>query len=83
MSELASEPASTVRPRMRTPSASEVASVSELSIEPPDEDAESEVPEVADEDEDELSGLPLEVNEADAAEQSRDAGYDDDEEDYR
>jgi hypothetical protein len=52
-------------------------------METPDEDAAEQahgVPE-PEEDEEELSELPLEVDEADAAEQIRDAGYDD--EDYR
>jgi hypothetical protein len=60
--------------------------MSELSMETPDEDAaeqarevqEREVPEDAPQ---ELSEVPNEVDEADAAEQIRDAGYDD--EDYR
>jgi hypothetical protein len=55
--------------------------VSELSIEPPGEDAAEEAREITEEDGEELSELPLEVDEADAAEQIRDAGYDD--EDYR
>jgi hypothetical protein len=57
-------------------------------METPDEDAAEqarEVPEeareVPEEDGGELSEVPLEVDEADAAEQIRDAGYDD--EDYR
>ena len=51
-------------------------------METPEEDAVEQATEVPDEDGDELSELPFEVNEADAAEQTRDAGYDDDE-DYR
>jgi len=51
--------------------------VSELGIETPDEDAAEDAREVPDE----LTGVPFEANEADAAEQIRDAGYDD--EDYR
>ena len=50
-------------------------------METPDEDAAEQAHEVPEEEEEELSELPLEVNEADAAEQIRDAGYDD--EDYR
>jgi hypothetical protein len=55
--------------------------VSELGIETPDEDAAEQALEVPEEDDEELSEVPLEVDEADAAEQIRDAGYDD--EDYR
>ena len=55
--------------------------MSELSIETPDEVAAEQAREVPEEDGEELSELPLEVDEADAAEQIRDAGYDD--EDYR
>ena len=47
----------------------------------PVEDAAEQAREVPEEDDEELSTVPLEVNEADAAEQIRDAGYDD--EDYR
>jgi hypothetical protein len=56
-------------------------------METPDEDAaEQERPvaaeeAAADDEEEELAEVPLEVDEADAAEQTRDAGYDD--EDYR
>jgi hypothetical protein len=50
-------------------------------METPDEDAVEQAHGVPEEDEEELSELPLEVDEADAAEQIRDAGYDD--EDYR
>lgn len=57
--------------------------MSEIGMETPGEDAaeqarEVEVPE---EENEELQELPFEVNEADAAEQIRDVGYDD--EDYR
>jgi hypothetical protein len=55
--------------------------VSEPSIETPDEDAAEQAREVPEVDGDERSELPLEVDEADATEQIRDAGYDD--EDYR
>jgi hypothetical protein len=59
--------------------------VSELNMETPGEDAAEQArPLAAEEDEaddEELEETPLEVNEADAAEQTRDAGYDD--EDYR
>jgi hypothetical protein len=51
-------------------------------METPEEDAVEQAQEVPDENGDELSELPFEVDEADAAEQTRDAGYDDDE-DYR
>jgi hypothetical protein len=59
----------------------EVGAVSEPSTERPDEDAAEQAREVPDGDEEELSELPFEVDEADAAEQIKDAGYDD--EDYR
>jgi len=108
MSELASESASTARPRMRTPSASEVGPMSELASESASHsasaNADSErqrggpMSELSMENAGrgtppsrparfrkragrELSELPFEVDEADAAEQVRDAGYDD--EDYR
>jgi hypothetical protein len=59
--------------------------VSELNMETPGEDAAEQArPLAADEDADddeELEETPLEVDAADAAEQTRDAGYDD--EDYR
>jgi hypothetical protein len=55
--------------------------VSEPSIETPDEDAAEQAREVPDSGEEQLSEVPFEVDEADAAEQIRDAGYDD--EDYR
>ena len=51
------------------------------SIETPDEDAAEQARAVPEEDDEELSAVPLEVDEADAADQIRDAGYDD--EDYR
>jgi hypothetical protein len=50
-------------------------------METPDEDAAEQAREVPDEDGEALSEVPFEANEADAAEQIRDAGYDD--EDYR
>jgi len=59
----------------------EVGAVSELSMETPYEDADEQAHEVPEQDRGELSELPFEANEADAAEQIRDAGYDD--EDYR
>jgi hypothetical protein len=52
-------------------------------METPDEDAAEQSREVKEEDGEELSELPFEVDEADAAEQIRDAGYGDDDEDYR
>jgi hypothetical protein len=55
--------------------------VSEPSIETPDEDAAEQAREVPDTSEEELSEVPFEADEADAAEQIRDAGYNDD--DYR
>ena len=55
--------------------------MSELSMETPDEDAAEQAREVPEEAGDALSEVPLEADEADAAEQIRDAGYDDD--DYR
>jgi len=55
--------------------------MSELSIETPDEDAAEQAREVPEEASEQLAELPFEVDEADAAEQIRDAGYDD--EDYR
>ena len=59
--------------------------VSELNMETPGEDAAEQArPLAADEDaedDEELEETPLEVDAADAAEQTRDAGYDD--EDYR
>lgn len=50
-------------------------------METPDEDAAEQAREVPEEGEEELSQLPFEVDEADAADQVRDAGYNDD--DYR
>jgi len=50
-------------------------------METPDEDAAEQAREVPEEGEEELSQLPLEADEADAADQVRDAGYNDD--DYR
>ena len=55
--------------------------MSELSIETPDEDAAEQAREVPEEVREGLSEVPFEANEADAAEQIRDAGYDED--DYR
>jgi hypothetical protein len=55
--------------------------VSETSIETPDDDAAEQAREVPEEGPVELRELPFEVDEADAAEQTRDIGYDD--EDYR
>ena|ERR1700679_2599041 len=59
--------------------------VSELNMETPSEDAAEQARPLKAEDdtaeEEELEETPLEVDEADAAEQTRDAGYDD--EDYR
>jgi hypothetical protein len=55
-----------------------------MDMETPEGDAAEEARELADEDEEngaELRELPVEANEADAAEQNQDAGYDD--EDYR
>ncbi len=51
-------------------------------METPGEDAAEQAREVPEEEDGELTELPIEVNEADAAEQVRDVGYDDDE-DYR
>jgi hypothetical protein len=50
-------------------------------METPGEDAAEQAREVSEEESRELHELPIEVNEADAAEQVRDVGYDD--EDYR
>jgi hypothetical protein len=55
--------------------------VSEIGIETPGEDAAEQAREVPEEENAELREVPFEVNEADAAEQIRDVGYDD--EDYR
>ena len=59
--------------------------VSELNMETPGEDAAEQARPLTAEDDaaddEELEETPLEVDEADAAEQTRDAGYDD--EDYR
>jgi len=55
--------------------------VSELSMETPDEDAAEQAREVPEAEDEELDEVPFEADEADAAEQIRDAGYDD--EDYR
>lgn len=50
-------------------------------METPGEDAAEQAREVPEEENGELREVPFEVNEADAAEQVRDVGYDD--EDYR
>jgi hypothetical protein len=55
--------------------------VSDMDIETPGEDAAEQAREVDEEGHDELHEIPFDVNEADAAEQTRDIGYDDD--DYR
>ena len=55
--------------------------LSETSIETPDDDAAEQAREVPEEESGELRELPFEVDEADAAVQTRDIGYDD--EDYR
>jgi hypothetical protein len=55
--------------------------LSEMDMETPGEDAAEQAREVPEEEAGELRELPFEVNEADAAEQVRDIGYDD--EDYR
>lgn len=55
--------------------------MSELSMETPGEDAAEQAREVPEEESEQLAEVPIEVNEADAAEQIRDVGYDD--EDYR
>ncbi|HEY6493361.1 MAG TPA: hypothetical protein VIZ43_08820 [Trebonia sp.] len=55
--------------------------MSELSMETPDEDAAEQAREIPEGAEEELAQVPFEANEADAAEQIRGAGYDD--EDYR
>jgi hypothetical protein len=52
-----------------------------MDIETPSEDAAEQAREVTEEDQEEVVDVPLDVNEADAAEQGRDVGYDDD--DYR
>lgn len=55
--------------------------MSELSMETPFEDADEQAHEVPEADGEQPPAVPLEADEADAAEQIRDAGYDD--EDYR
>jgi len=50
-------------------------------METPEEDAAEQAREIREEGQQELAEVPIEVAEADAAEQIRDAGYDD--EDYR
>ena len=57
--------------------------MSEMDIETPLEDAAEQSREVAAESTGELREVPFEVNEADAAEQTRDAGYVADDDDYR
>ncbi len=52
-------------------------------METPDEDAAEQAREVPETDGGQLSQLPFEADEADAAEQTRDAGYAGDDEDYR
>jgi hypothetical protein len=52
-----------------------------MDMETPEEDAAEQSREVPEESAEELREVPFEVDEADAAEQVRDAGYDD--EDYR
>jgi hypothetical protein len=52
-----------------------------MDMETPEEDAAEQSRLVPEEESDEPRELPFEVNEADAAEQIRDVGYDDD--DYR
>jgi hypothetical protein len=52
-------------------------------METPDEDAAEQAKKLPEEGGEERSELPFETDEADAAEQIRDAGYDDDDEDYR
>jgi hypothetical protein len=54
-----------------------------MDIETPLEDAAEQSREVAAESTGELREVPFEVNEADAAEQTRDAGYVADDDDYR
>jgi hypothetical protein len=53
--------------------------VSEMDIETPGEDAAEQAREVDEETKDDVHEIPFDVNEADAAEQTRDIGYDDDE----
>ena len=55
--------------------------MSEISIETPDDDAAEQAREVPEQESGELRELPFEVDEADAAEQERAVGFDDD--DYR
>ncbi|HUN36218.1 MAG TPA: hypothetical protein VMU95_29825 [Trebonia sp.] len=55
--------------------------MSEMDIETPGEDGAEQDREVAEETDEELQEVPFDVNEADAAEQTRDVGYGD--EDYR
>jgi hypothetical protein len=55
--------------------------MSEMDIETPSEDAAEQARDVVEQDGGEIRELPFEVDEADAADQVRDAGYDDD--DYR
>ena len=53
--------------------------MSEMDIETPGEDAAEQAREVDEETNDDVHEIPFDVNEADAAEQTRDVGYDDDE----
>ncbi len=55
--------------------------MSEMDIETPDEDALEQARLLTEEPQEQLREVPFEVDEADAAEQTRDIGYDDD--DYR
>ena len=53
--------------------------MSEMDIETPGEDAAEQAREVDEVTNDDVHEIPFDVNEADAAEQTRDVGYDDDE----
>ncbi len=55
--------------------------MSEMDIEAPNEDALEQARQLTEEPQEELHEVPFEVDEADAAEQTRDVGYHDD--DYR
>jgi len=52
-----------------------------MDMETPGDDAAEQAREITGENDNELGELPVEANEADAAEQGRDVGYDED--DYR
>jgi hypothetical protein len=54
-----------------------------MDMETPREDAAEQSREVVEEGDEELREPPLEANEADAVEQTLDAGFDDDDDDYR